>query len=224
MSAATCRASSSSPAAIGIRHQEIQTQEFSREGYRRNAGDRCYHCKHELYSVLERLAPRLGFAVIVNGTNKDDLGDYRPGLQAASEHRVRSPLVECGFGKADVRRLAASWELAVWDKPAAPCLSSRVAYGEAVTVERLQMIDRAERWLRDRGFPVVRVRYHRGDVARIEVPPEHISRLCSELRQSLCQELRRLGFRFTTIDLEGFRSGSLNALVQLEERRMSNRE
>jgi len=154
---------------------------------------------------------------VLNGANVDDLGDYRPGMQAASEHRVLSPLAECGFTKAEVRQLAADWQLPVWDKPASPCLSSRVAYGEAVTPERLARIDAAEQFLKARGFPIVRVRYHAGDLARIEVPESHWPRLLEpQLYRELVEYFRELGFRFVTVDLEGFRSGSLNSFVPLE--------
>lgn len=162
---------------IGIRHHVLATDEFSQPDYRRNAPDRCYHCKTELYTQLEGLAGQLGVSVIVNGANLDDQGDYRPGMTAAAEHTVRSPLIECGFTKADVRALAAHWQLPIWDKPASPCLSSRVAYGEEVTPERVAMIDRAEQYLRSLGLRRVRVRYHRGDLARLEVPAQAIARL-----------------------------------------------
>ncbi|MCU0980520.1 MAG: ATP-dependent sacrificial sulfur transferase LarE, partial [Pirellulaceae bacterium] len=155
---------------IGIRHEIISTEEFANSNYTQNAPDRCYHCKSELYTQVEQLAPRLGVRVIVNGANADDASDYRPGNQAAAEHRVRSPLLECGINKAEVRQLAADWEVPIWDKPAMPCLASRVAYGEQVTPGRLAMIDQAERLLRDRGLRTVRVRYHKGDLARLEVP------------------------------------------------------
>jgi uncharacterized protein len=204
-------------ALIGIRHEVIQTDEFANPDYVRNAPDRCYQCKTELYTHIEAIAGRLNVDVILNGANLDDLGDYRPGMQAAREHRVASPLAECGFTKADVRELARLWELPVWDKPAAPCLSSRVAYGEEVTPERLAMIDDAERFLRERGLPTLRVRYHKGDVARVEVPLEMLERLCgAELREALVRRFKELGFKYVTLDLEGFRSGSLNALVPLE--------
>jgi uncharacterized protein len=137
-------------------------------------------------------------------------------MQAASEHRIHSPLAECGITKAEVRQLAAAWELPVWDKPATPCLSSRIAYGEAVTPERLAMIDGAEQFLRSRGLMNLRVRYHKGDLARIEVPLAELPNLCDgDFRAALTAELRRLGFKFVTLDLEGFRSGSLNQLVQI---------
>jgi uncharacterized protein len=201
---------------IGIRHEVIATEEFSNPDYVTNAPDRCYHCKTELYTRIDLLKERLGVAVVANGANLDDRGDYRPGMTAADEHGVRSPLLECGLTKADVRALASHWQLPTWDKPASPCLSSRVAYGESVTPERLAMIDRAERFLRAHGLRVVRVRYHSGDVARIEAPPDRLVELCqSPLREQLAAELRAAGFRYVTLDLEGFRSGSLNDLVTL---------
>jgi len=202
---------------IGIRHLIIATDELESPDYLRNAPDRCYHCKTELYTQLERLLPKLGVRAIVNGANADDLGDYRPGMSAAAEHRIVSPLADCGITKAEVRELAAGWGLSVWDKPATPCLSSRIAYGESVTPERLAMIDRAEQWLRQHGLANLRVRYHRGDLARLEVPLDELPRLTAgETRRELAAELRRLGFKFITLDLEGFRSGSLNQLVQIE--------
>jgi uncharacterized protein len=203
-------------ALIGIRHAVIATKEFARPEYLRNAPDRCYHCKTELYMQLEGVAKELGVAAIVNGANLDDLADYRPGMQAAGEHRVRSPLAECRFTKSDVRALARAWELPTWDKPASPCLSSRIAYGEEVTPQRLAMIDAAEQYLRTLELPTVRVRYHRGDVARLEVPVEAIGRLAADgVRMPLVERLKSLGFKYVTLDLEGFRSGSLNALVNI---------
>jgi len=201
---------------IGIRHEVIETNEFANPDYVRNAPDRCYHCKSELYTRLDGLAEQFGVAVAVNGANADDLQDYRPGMRAAGEHQVLSPLAECGITKAEVRLLAAEWGLPVWDKPATPCLSSRIAYGEAVTPERLKMIDRAEQYLRRLGLRTVRVRYHQGDLARLEVPLEAAAQLCEpETRAALVAELKQLGFKFVTLDLEGFRSGSLNTLVPL---------
>ena len=201
---------------IGIRHVVIATDELASPDYLKNAPDRCYHCKTELYTQLERLLPSLGVKAIVNGANADDLGDYRPGMMAASEHRIHSPLADCGITKTEVRLLAAEWGLPVWDKPATPCLSSRIAYGEEVTPDLLAMIDQAEQFLRAKGFSNLRVRYHKGDLARIEVPLADLPRLCdAEFRRALTTELRRLGFKFVTLDLEGFRSGSLNQLVQI---------
>lgn len=204
---------------IGIRHEVVETAEFSNPDYTRNDVNRCYYCKTELYGLLDQLLERAGFDVVFSGANEDDLSDYRPGLKAAREHRVCNPLADCGFNKEDVRRLARHWDLPVWDKPATPCLSSRVAYGEEVTPERLAMIDQAERFLREEGFTSVRVRYHRGDLARLEVPLDQLERLSQfPLRESLVDQLETIGFKFVTIDLAGFRSGSLNQLVVLEQR------
>ncbi|MHB8970256.1 MAG: ATP-dependent sacrificial sulfur transferase LarE [Pirellulaceae bacterium] len=203
---------------IGIRHLEIDTDEMSQPQYAENSPDRCYHCKTELYRQIKDLQQHLQVDVIVNGANADDLFDYRPGMRAASEQQVRSPLAESGLTKSDVRALAKEWELPIWDKPATPCLSSRIAYGEQVTVERLAMIDRAEQFLRQRGFATVRVRYHTGDLARIEVPLAELPRLLhEELRSQVAEYLQQLGFQFVTLDVMGFRSGSLNVLVPLEQ-------
>lgn len=202
---------------IGIRHVVIQTEEFDNPDYLRNDGARCYHCKSELYSQVEAILPELGVPVIASGANLDDQGDYRPGLAAASEHAVRHPLQEAGFTKDDVRALARHWGLPTWDKPAAPCLSSRLAPGLAVTPERTRRVEDAEAFLRSLGLRNCRVRYHEGDLARIEVPLAEVPRLASEpARTAIAREFRRLGFRFITLDIEGFRSGSLNDLVPLE--------
>lgn len=208
-------------ALIGIRHEVIRTAEFDKDDYRRNDPDRCYHCKTELYTRLDELAPRFGVKAVLNGANLDDRGDHRPGMQAAGEHAVQSPLIECELTKAEVRELAAFWELPIWDKPASPCLSSRVAYGEEVTPERLRMIDAAEALLREHGLREVRVRYHKGDLARLEVPLAAIERLCQpRVREQLVARLRGLGFRYVTLDLEGFRSGNLNQVVPTTELRV----
>ncbi|MEX1223044.1 MAG: ATP-dependent sacrificial sulfur transferase LarE, partial [Pirellulales bacterium] len=151
---------------IGIRHEVLATAEFANARYTANPTNRCYFCKDELYTRLGELLARFGVEVMVNGANADDYNDHRPGMIAAAEHQVRSPLAECGFTKAEVRELARHWKLPVWDKPATPCLASRVAYGEEVTPQRLRMIDLAEQYLRGEGFPVCRVRYHRDDLAR----------------------------------------------------------
>jgi uncharacterized protein len=200
--------------AIGVRHVELPTDEISRPGYIANAPDRCFHCKSELYIVLAQYASKHDISAIANGTNVDDLGDYRPGLMAATEHKVLSPLVDCHLDKQAVRDLARHWNLPVWDKPAQPCLASRIAYGEQVTPERLTMIEEAERLLHDLGFRIVRVRYHEGDLARIEVPTEELPRLLSaEVHRQVTTTLKELGFRHVTVDLAGFRSGSLNAAL-----------
>ncbi len=203
---------------MGIRHRVVETQEFANPAYLHNAPDRCYHCKTELYNQLASVAREEGAQVIVNGANLDDRGDYRPGMQAAAEHGVRSPLIEAALTKAEVRLLAAHWGLPVAEKPASPCLSSRVAYGEQVSPERLRMIDQAERWLRGLGLTELRVRYHTGDLARIEVPLQATELLVQpEVREALVQRLQSLGFKYVTLDLAGFRSGSLNVLVTPEQ-------
>jgi uncharacterized protein len=202
---------------IGIRHLVISTDEFANPDYVANKADRCYHCKTELYSQLGRIRERLGVGVVVNGANADDLGDYRPGMRAADEHAVRSPLAECGLTKQEVRQLAAAWDLPVADKLATPCLSSRVAYGLHVTPERLARIDRAEQFLRSLGFHELRVRLHADDMARIEVPVSEVGQLCNEeMRVSVVVEFERLGFKFVTLDLAGFRSGGFTKLVPIE--------
>ena len=201
---------------IGIRHVVIATHEFEDTDYRRNDGTRCYHCKSELYSRVEEALPDLGVSVICSGANLDDAGDYRPGLKAAAEHAVRHPLQEAGFTKADVRALAREWELPTWDKPASPCLSSRLAPGVPATVERTARVEAAEDYLRSLGLRECRVRVHPGELARLEVPASEIARLAEpSTREALTRKLRELGFAYITLDLEGFRSGSLNNLIPL---------
>jgi len=202
---------------IGIRHVTIQTNEFSNPEYLRNQGDRCYHCKTELYSNMEGLAERLNVDVIVNGANLDDLGDYRPGMQAATEHRVRSPLIEAGFTKSEVRELAKQWSLPVWDKPASPCLSSRIAYGLEVTPERVHRVDSAEQILKELlNLRELRVRHEAHDLARIEVPRSELFRVLEPaVHAQIVDRLHALGFKYVTLDLEGFRSGSLNDSLPL---------
>jgi uncharacterized protein len=202
---------------IGVRHVVVETDEISNADYVANGPDRCYHCKTELYDKLRDVASRLGVKVIVNGANLDDLVDYRPGMQAASENDVQSPLAECGITKQEVRELAAAWNLSVANKRATPCLSSRVAFGQSISTERLLMIDRAELLLRSLGFGELRVRFHGDDLARIEVPIEQLEEICRpEMRATILEEFAQLGFKFVTIDLAGFRSGSLTQLVPPE--------
>jgi uncharacterized protein len=206
---------------IGIRHVVVATEEFDDPNYVRNDGTRCYFCKSELYSRIESLLPELGASVICSGANLDDQGDYRPGLKAAAEHAVRHPLQEAGFTKADVRALAKAWDLATWDKPASPCLSSRLAPGVEVTRERTGRIEAAEAFLHELGLRECRVRLHEGELARIEVPAAALARLAEPtVRAGLVRRLNELGFRFVTLDLEGFRSGSLNTLVSLETKKL----
>ena len=211
-------------ARIGIRHEVIATEELSNPDYQKNAPDRCYHCKTELFFQVEKIAEQMDVAVVADGSNQDDQGEHRPGLRAARDRRVRSPLAECGLTKAELRTLAQSWDLPAWDKPATPCLSSRIAYGEAVTPQRLAMIDRAERFLRAAGFQPLRVRYHKGDVARIEVSPAALPRLVDpEFRREVIAELKAAGFKYVAIDLEGFRSGSMNEVLPAESLQILNR-
>jgi len=202
---------------IGIRHEVIETGELSIAEYQQNTANRCYYCKNELFMQVEQLARRTNVAVVADGSNRDDHGEHRPGIRAARDRKVRSPLAVCGFTKAELRRLAAHWGIPVWNKPATPCLSSRIAYGEKVTPERLAMVDRAERFLRDRGFQPLRVRYHKGDVARIEVAAEGLSKFAdAEFRREVVEKLKSVGFKYVSLDLEGFRSGSLNAVLPAE--------
>ncbi len=199
---------------IGIRHETIRTGEFENTAYTENSPRRCFHCKSELYTQMHQKLADWEVTTIVNGANLDDQGDYRPGLEAASQWNVRSPLAECEIGKGIVRELAEYWKLPIWNKPATPCLSSRVAYGEEVTAERLAMIDRAETFLRDAGYGTLRVRYHAGDLARIEVPSDRIEQLAdSAERERLVAEFQKIGFRYICLDLEGFRSGSQNLVL-----------
>ena len=199
---------------IGIRHEILQTNELENPDYTANSARRCYHCKSELYAEIQKKMGQWHAEVILNGANLDDQSDYRPGLEAASEWNVRSPLAECGLRKAEVRRLAQHWGLPLWDKPATPCLSSRIAYGEEVTPERLGMIDRAEQFLRDAGYGTIRVRYHAGDLARVEVPEDRVEELASpRAREQLIAAFQKIGFRYVCLDLEGFRSGSQNLVL-----------
>lgn len=197
----------------GFRHRQIETREIDNPAYAANNPDRCYHCKSTLYQDLEAIARAEGFAVILNGTNADDLGDYRPGLKAAGEFAVRSPFVEAGMTKAEVRELAKYLGLPIWDKPASACLASRLPYGTVVTLEALDQVGRAERVLAEAGFLGARVRHH-GDLARIEVRPEDLEAAFHH-RGELNRQLKQLGYTFVTLDLEGYRVGSLNeALVR----------
>jgi uncharacterized protein len=196
-------------AAFGARLEVVTTGELADPAFRSNLADRCYHCKNELYRRLEEAAHRAG-AVIVDGTIVDDLADWRPGRRAAGERGVRSPLAELGFGKADVRAAAAHYGLASAGKPASPCLASRIPYGTEITRENLAVVEQAEELLRSLGFGELRVRHH-GDTARIEVPLEDLARLGEPgLRERVVGGLKALGYRYITLDLEGFRSGSLN--------------
>ncbi|MEO1996233.1 MAG: ATP-dependent sacrificial sulfur transferase LarE [Planctomycetaceae bacterium] len=203
---------------IGIRHEFIKTDEFDREEYRRNAADRCYYCKQTLYQTLATVRSELRGSQWVNGANVDDLGDHRPGMDAAREFNVRSPLIEVGLNKDQVRELARFWQLPVWNKPAAPCLASRIAYGIEVTPERVARVEAAESLVRQElGIRGLRVRLEANDLARIEVPVSSLPDLLREsVRINVIAELKRLGFRYVTLDLEGLRTGSLNAVLPVD--------
>jgi uncharacterized protein len=195
---------------IGARHLEITTNELANENYASNPSNRCYFCKSELYDHLTRLAAREGLGWVADGSNFDDLGDYRPGMQAGRERGVRSPLQEARLTKAEIRSFARARGLPIWDKPAAPCLSSRIPYGHRVTTEKLRQIGQAEQYLRGVGLRNVRVRHH-DEVARIEVSRADMARLLAdEVADGIVAQLKSLGFKYVTLDLQGFRSGSLN--------------
>jgi uncharacterized protein len=195
---------------FGLLHEIILTEEFDNLNYTSNPPNRCYYCKSELYTKLDQLARERGFEVICDGTNANDVDDYRPGRKAARELGVRSPLLECGLTKSEIRELSHRAGLPTWNEPASACLSSRVPYGQVVTIEKLSMVDKAEMALKQLGFRQVRVRHH-GDVARIEVAGEEMSRaLDREMTRRMSAALKALGFRYVTLDLEGYRTGSLN--------------
>lgn len=208
--AAELEAASAQAAAAGVEHVCLDGHELDVEAFRRNAPDRCFHCKDTLYADLRRLADRRGLAHVLDGTNADDVGDHRPGLGAARKHGVRSPLLEAGVTKPWVRAISRARGLATWDKPAEACLSSRFPYGTEVTREGLGRVERAERALKDLGFATVRVRVH-DPVARIEVPADVLGALLAPgVRERVITGVKQAGFAYVALDLEGFRSGSLN--------------
>src|ERR1700674_4172611 len=195
---------------IGARHFVVESNELEIPGYARNPIDRCYLCKHNLFTVCEARARELQIDEIVDGLTLDDLHDYRPGIKAASEKRVRHPLVEAAMSKADIRELSRSMGLPTWDRPASHCLSSRFPYGTEITPDGLRQVAAGEKLLHSMGFAIARVRYH-GDVARLELEQSEIARVFeSALRETIDREFKKIGFRFVAIDLKGFRSGSLN--------------
>jgi pyridinium-3,5-biscarboxylic acid mononucleotide sulfurtransferase len=221
---------------IRINHIVVRTEEFENPDYLKNDGQRCYFCKSELYSRIQSflgesndhtksiehaaLFKDAAGSVICSGANLDDLGDYRPGLTAAKEKGIRHPLQEAGLGKKQVRELAVEWGLPNWDKPASPCLSSRIVPGLAVTSERTLRVEQGEEYLKSLGLLDCRVRYHEGDLARLEVPIADIARLSMEpIRTQLGEKFRQIGFRFVTIDVIGLRSGSMNELVDINIRK-----
>lgn len=200
-------------ARIGVEHQFLDTDEFSNADYLKNPANRCYFCKSTLYAHLERFLRERGLHAAINGTNADDLGDYRPGLAAADEFRVRSPLAEVGLTKAEVRELSHELGLPTHDKPASPCLSSRVPYGDAITPEKLRMIESAERFLHQLGIRECRVRHH-DTLARIEVPANMFDQIADN-RASIDAHFVSLGYQSVALDPRGFRSGSLNEVITL---------
>lgn len=200
---------------FSLPHEFIQTNEMARPGYRANLGDRCYHCKHELYGQLTTLARAGGFSAVVDGSNADDRDDYRPGRQAARELGVRSPLDEVDLRKAEIRALSRRAGLPTWDEPASACLSSRIPNGHEVTAEKLRSIELAEAAIRRLGFRVCRVRHH-DDLARIEVGRDELPRaMNADVAATLVRELRALGFRYVTLDLQGYRLSGLDAGIPL---------
>jgi len=199
---------------FNLQHETIHTEELNDPRYQANHSNRCYFCKTELYGKLAPLARARGFAFVVDGSTTDDLGDYRPGRAAASEHGVRSPLIEVGMSKREVRELSLLAGLPTWDKPASPCLSSRIAYGTPVTIERLSVIDRGEAIMRELGFREFRVRHH-DELVRLEIAPAELERaLEREIVDELARRFRALGFRYVTLDLHGYRTGAMNEVLK----------
>jgi uncharacterized protein len=207
----------------GIPVEVVETQELENPAYIRNDSMRCFHCKDELFTVLERYREDHEFDKIAYGVNADDIGDFRPGQQAARQHHVLAPLLEAGLSKSEIRELARQVDLRVWDKPASACLSSRIEYGRAVTPEALRTIECGEEALRGMGFRQFRVRHH-GETVRIEISREELPRaLTDQMARELTAVFKALGFKFVTLDLEGFRSGSMNQLLSPEELRRGSR-
>lgn len=194
--------------------QTIQTDELENPAYQANPNNRCYHCKTELYGKLSNLAKETGIEYILDGTNLDDVGDYRPGKVAAAEKGVRSPLIEVGFSKIEIREQSKKHHLSTWDKPSSPCLSSRIAYGVPVTIERLSKVERGESVLRKFGFREFRVRVH-DEIVRLEIAPSEMEKALNlELTEKLAEEFRRFGFKYVTLDLHGYRSGAMNEVLK----------
>jgi uncharacterized protein len=201
---------------IGMPMQVVATEELDRPEYARNDANRCFHCKDELFAVMQALGARLGFASIAYGMNSDDTRDFRPGQRAAEEHDVLAPLAEAGLTKIEIRGLAKAAGYPLWDRPAAPCLSSRVEYGRTVTREVLSQVERAEESLRELGFRELRVRHH-GELARVEIARAELPRALSiEMLDSISAALKQAGFQYVTLDCTGFRSGSMNAILPVE--------
>jgi pyridinium-3,5-biscarboxylic acid mononucleotide sulfurtransferase len=205
--------------AIGARAVIVQTEETDDLKFRENPADRCYYCKTELFGKLGAIAEREGLRWIADGTITDDIGDFRPGMKAKSEKEVRSPLLEAGLSKAEVREISKHLGLPTWDKPSFACLSSRFPYGTAITRENLTRVDRAESFMRDNGFRAFRVRFHDASTARIEVSPAEFPRILEEnLRASIVAMFKEMGFVYVTLDMQGYRTGSMNEVLSQETR------
>jgi uncharacterized protein len=203
---------------LGIRHEYVETREFENPDYVRNDASRCFHCKDELFSVLERVAAERGFETIVYGVNKDDLGDYRPGQRAAKLHSVRAPLVDADLTKAEIRELSRMAGLPTWDRPAAACLSSRIPYGTPVTIQNVKTVEAGEEEIRALGFRQFRTRFH-GELVRIEIAPEELEQaLNPDVARRFTEIFKRLGYKYVTLDLEGYRQGSLNEVLPVAKR------
>lgn len=199
---------------MGARFEIVRTEETDILKFRENPPDRCYYCKTELFSKLQEIAQREGIPWIADGTITDDLGDFRPGMRARTERNVRSPLLEAGLNKTEVRALSQHLDLPTWDKPAFACLSSRFPYGTGITRDNLVRVDAAETYLREHGFRYFRVRFHDAGTARIEVGPQDLPRLVEEpFRQELVAYMKGLGFTYVTVDLQGYRTGSMNEVL-----------
>jgi pyridinium-3,5-biscarboxylic acid mononucleotide sulfurtransferase len=198
-------------AQLGAPHLMVETMELTDPRYADNTHQRCFFCKTELYGKMQSKAAELGYDAIVDGTNADDLGDFRPGLRAANQLGVVSPLAEAGMSKSDIRAAAKAWGVPIWNKPAAACLSSRFQYGDPITVEKLRQVATAESGLRALGLKGFRVRHH-DETARLEVPPDQFP-IVLEQRSEIVEAVRRAGYRYVTLDLEGFRSGSMNEVL-----------
>lgn len=200
----------------GIRHEYIQTREFENPLYSANNSDRCFHCKDELFGRLDEVAKERGIAHVIYGVNVDDLGDYRPGQGAAKLHKVKAPLVDAGLTKSEIRELSKQAGLSTWDRPASACLSSRIPYGTPVTLENVKIVDRGEEAVKALGFRQFRVRSH-GDIVRLEIAPDELPRaLNPEMAREFTAIFKKLGFHYVTLDLEGYRQGSLNSVLQIQ--------
>jgi uncharacterized protein len=202
---------------FGIVHEYVETHEFENPDYVKNDANRCFHCKDELFSVLERVAAGRGYSSIVYGVNRDDLGDYRPGQRAAKLHQVKAPLVDADLTKAEIRELSRLAGLPTWDRPAAACLSSRIPYGTPVTIENIKTVEIGEEEIKALGFRQFRTRFH-GELVRIEIAPDELPRaLNMEMAAQLTRIFKRLGYKYVALDLEGYRQGSLNEVLPIRQ-------